>query len=41
LRVAGTMLAATPIRLMSLGVDLAVFGSYLVDMVTGNREWRK
>lgn len=38
---AGMMLAATPIRLVSLGVDLIVTLKYLSDLVTGNRNWRK
>ncbi|HYM09218.1 MAG TPA: hypothetical protein VEU62_00725, partial [Bryobacterales bacterium] len=41
LKSAGMMLAATPIRLLSLGVDLFVVGHYMVDMATGNRNWRK
>ena len=35
------MLAATPIRLVSLGVDLVTTLTYLVDLGTGNRDWRK
>jgi hypothetical protein len=35
------MLAATPIRLMSLGVDLVTTLRYLIDLGTGNREWKK
>jgi hypothetical protein len=35
------MLAATPIRLMSLGIDLATTLKYLLDLGTGNREWKK
>lgn len=35
------MLAATPIRLLSLGVDLATTLKYLFDLGTGNREWNK
>src|SRR5262249_43956199 len=38
---AGMMLAATPIRLMSLGVDLVTTLRYLADLATGNRNWRK
>jgi glycosyltransferase involved in cell wall biosynthesis len=38
---AGMMLAATPIRLLSLGVDLITTLRYLVDLGTGNRNWRK
>ena len=42
LKYAGMMLAATPIRLFSLGVDLAAVLKYLIDVgVTGNRAWRK
>jgi glycosyltransferase involved in cell wall biosynthesis len=35
------MLAATPIRLVSLGVDLITTLKYLFDLGTGNRDWRK
>jgi hypothetical protein len=35
------MLAATPIRLLSLGVDLMTTLRYLFDLGTGNREWKK
>jgi hypothetical protein len=35
------MLAATPIRLMSLGVDLWTTIRYVFDLGTGNREWKK
>jgi hypothetical protein len=38
---AGMMLAATPIRLLSLGVDLVTTLKYLFDLATGNRNWRK
>jgi len=38
---AGMMLAATPIRLLSLGVDLVTTLKYLLDMGTGNRAWKK
>ena len=38
---AGMMLAATPIRLLSLGVDLVTTLRYLFDLGTGNRNWRK
>jgi glycosyltransferase involved in cell wall biosynthesis len=38
---AGMMLAATPIRLLSLGVDLITTLRYLFDVGTGNREWKK
>jgi glycosyltransferase involved in cell wall biosynthesis len=38
---AGMMLAATPIRLLSLGVDLITTLRYLLDLGTGNRDWRK
>jgi hypothetical protein len=40
-RSAGLMLAATPVRLLSLGVDLYVNLHYLADLATGNRGWRK
>jgi glycosyltransferase involved in cell wall biosynthesis len=35
------MLAATPIRILSLGVDLITTLKYLVDLGTGNRDWKK
>ncbi len=35
------MLAATPIRILSLGVDLITTLKYLVDLGTGNRDWNK
>ena len=38
---AGMMLAATPIRLLSLGVDLITTLRYLFDLGTGNRNWKK
>lgn len=38
---AGMMLAATPIRLLSLGVDLVTTFRYLLDLGTGNRNWKK
>ena len=38
---AGMMLAATPIRILSLGVDLVATLRYLFDLGTGNRNWRK
>jgi len=38
---AGMMLAATPMRLLSVLVDLAAAMQYAVDLATGNREWRK
>ncbi len=38
---AGMMLAATPIRVFSLAVDLVAVGRCLVDVATGNRNWRK
>lgn len=41
LKSAGMMLAATPIRLLSLGVDLITTLRYLFDLGTGNRNWRK
>jgi glycosyltransferase involved in cell wall biosynthesis len=38
---AGMMFAATPIRLMTLGVDLVTTLRLLFDLGTGNREWKK
>ncbi len=38
---AGMMLAATPIRLLTLGVDLITTLRYLFDLGTANRNWRK
>ena len=38
---AGMMLAATPIRVATLGVDLITTLRYLFDLSTGNRNWRK
>jgi glycosyltransferase involved in cell wall biosynthesis len=38
---AAMMLAATPIRILSLGVDLVATLKYLWDLATGNRNWRK
>lgn len=38
---AGMMLAATPIRILSLGVDLVATLGYLWDLATGNRNWKK
>jgi glycosyltransferase involved in cell wall biosynthesis len=38
---AAMMLAATPIRLLSLGVDMVTTLKYLYDLGTGNREWKK
>ena len=38
---AGMMLAATPIRLLSLGVDLVTTFRYMFDLGTGNRNWKK
>jgi hypothetical protein len=38
---AGMMLAATPIRLLSVGLDLVTTLRYLFDLATGNRNWRK
>jgi len=38
---AGMMLAATPVRVLSLGVDLVATLRYLFDLGTGNRNWRK
>ncbi|MBI3697121.1 MAG: glycosyltransferase family 2 protein [Acidobacteria bacterium] len=41
LKSAGMMLASTPIRLFSLGVDLVAVLRHLFDLATGNRKWRK
>lgn len=38
---AGMMLAATPLRILSLGVDLVAALTYLWDLASGNRDWRK
>jgi len=38
---AAMMLTATPIRLMTLGVDLVTTVRLLLDLGTGNREWKK
>ena len=38
---AGMMLAATPLRILSLGVDLVATLRYLWDLATGNRDWKK
>jgi glycosyltransferase involved in cell wall biosynthesis len=38
---AAMLVPAMPIRLMSLGVDMFALGKCLVDVATGNREWRK
>src|SRR5579863_662886 len=38
---AAMMLAATPVRILSLGVDLVATLKYLWDLATGNRDWRK
>jgi glycosyltransferase involved in cell wall biosynthesis len=38
---AGMMLAATPIRVLSVGVDLVAALKYLWDLATGNRNWKK
>lgn len=40
-RSAAMMLAATPIRVLSLGVDLISVLKYGLDLATGNRNWRK
>jgi hypothetical protein len=40
-RSAAMMLAATPIRILSLGVDLVATLKYLWDLATGNRDWKK
>jgi hypothetical protein len=41
LRYAGAMLAATPVRLLSLGVDMVALFKYFSDLAIGNRKWRK
>ena len=41
LRFAAMMLVSTPIRFVSLGIDMFAFLRYLLDLVTGNRQWRK
>lgn len=41
LRFAGAMLVATPVRVLSMGVDLVAMCGYLLDMAVGNRKWRK
>jgi hypothetical protein len=41
LKSAVMMFAATPIRLLSLGVDLVATLRFLLDLATGNRDWRK
>jgi hypothetical protein len=41
LKYAAMLVPATPIRLMSLGVDLFAVVKCLVDLAMGNREWRK
>jgi glycosyltransferase involved in cell wall biosynthesis len=41
LQSAAMMVAATPVRLFSLAVDLVAVLRYLADLATGNREWRK
>ncbi len=38
---AGLMIAATPMRLISMGVDIVAAARYLADLCTGNRQWRK
>lgn len=38
---AGMMLLSTPIRLVSVAVDLAASLGCLLDLATGNRNWRK
>jgi len=35
------MLVATPIRLLTLGMDLATTLVYVIDLGTGNRKWKK
>ena len=40
-RSAACMVAATPVRVLSLAVDLLAVGKYLLDLATGNRNWRK
>jgi hypothetical protein len=41
IRSAGMMIAATPLRLLSILVDFASLGVYVMDLATGNRNWRK
>ncbi len=40
-KLAAMQVAATPIRIFSLGMDLVAFGKYLADLAIGNRNWRK
>jgi hypothetical protein len=35
------MLAATPVRLLSMGVDLVAMMRFLSDLAVGNRKWKK
>jgi hypothetical protein len=41
LRGAAMMIAATPIRLMSMIVDVAAMTRFALDMAIGQRNWRK
>jgi glycosyltransferase involved in cell wall biosynthesis len=41
LQSAGFMVAATPLRLLSMGVDIYAVGRCCLDVCTGNRKWRK
>ena len=41
LRFAGAMLVATPVRLLSMGVDLVAMIGFLSDLAVGNRKWKK
>lgn len=41
LRSAVMMLGASPIRLLSIFVDLFAVGAFVVDLAVGNRSWRK
>jgi hypothetical protein len=41
MRAAGMMIAATPLRLMSILIDVFALGRFAIDLATGNREWRK
>jgi hypothetical protein len=41
LRFAGAMLVATPVRLLSMGVDLVAMMGFLSDLAMGNRKWKK
>jgi hypothetical protein len=41
LKYAAMLVPAMPIRLMSLGIDVAAATKCLADIAMGNREWRK